>query len=413
MNEPKEAPEELALRARPRPVTRLSRRAFALLLGAVALVVMLSLTWALRDRSRGAAPAKELHNVERVQRAEGLEQLPRDYASLPKAPQLGGPLPGEFGRPMLKAERDAGVEPLPARSNFRPDPEEDAARAERLRLRREGEEAAKAEVFFRLRQAAAAAREPASSPAAPVPEPPSAGLSAGSSADDNSTQNLQESRRRFANAATDQRIYGSGKLQSPASPYQLMAGTVIAAALVTGIKSDLPGQVIASVTEHVYDSISGRHVLVPQGARLLGQYDSQVAYGQRRVLLVWNRIVLPDGSSLVIDRLPGVDVAGYAGLEDDVDWHWRRILVGAALSTLLGVGSELAAPERGGDAGRIIVATRESAQEAINEVGQQITQRNLDVQPTLTVRPGFPVRVIVSRDLTLRPYQITTTSGKQ
>lgn len=408
MSEPKQQPEELALRARPRPVTRLSRSAFALLLGAVALIVMLSLTWALRDsRSRNAAPVKELHNVDRVQRAEGLEQLPRDYASLPKpAPSLGGPLPGEFGRPVLRAERDAGIEPLPARPNFRPDPEEDAARAERLRLQREGDEAAKAEVFFRLRQSGSTVRQAASSTTAPKPDAssPISGASSAQPADDGSAQNLQESKQRFANATTDQRVYGSGKLQSPASPYQLMAGTVIAAALVTGIKSDLPGQIIASVTEDVCDSFSGKHVLIPQGSRLLGQYDSQVAYGQRRVLLVWNRIVLPDGSSLVIDRLSGVDVAGYAGLEDDVDWHWRRILAGAALSTLLGVGAELAAPERGGDGGRVIVATRESIQETTNEVGQKMTQRNLDVQPTLTIRPGFPMRVIVSRDLTLRPY---------
>jgi type IV secretion system protein TrbI len=177
------------------------------------------------------------------------------------------------------------------------------------------------------------------------------------------------------------------------------------------VKPGLPGQIIASVTEDVFDSVSGRHLLLPQGSRLLGQYDSQVAYGQRRVLLVWNRIILPDGSSLVIDRLSGVDVAGYAGLEDGVDWHWRRIVIGAALSTLLGIGAELAAPERGGDSGRVIVATRESAQETVNEIGQRITQRNLNVQPTLTIRPGFQVRVIVGRDLTLRPYKMGVSSS--
>lgn len=198
-----------------------------------------------------------------------------------------------------------------------------------------------------------------------------------------------------------------GSLQLPASPYQVMAGTVIAAALVTGINSDLPGQVIANVTEAVYDTATGRHLLIPQGSRLMGRYDSQVSFGQRRVLLVWTRLILPDTSSVALDRLPGIDPAGYAGLEDGVDWHWDRILAGAALSTLLGVGAELAAPESGTDqnGNRTVIAIREGAQDSINQVGQEITKRNASIQPTLTIRPGFPMRVMVSKDLVLRPYQ--------
>jgi type IV secretory pathway VirB10-like protein len=184
-----------------------------------------------------------------------------------------------------------------------------------------------------------------------------------------------------------------------------MAGTIIPAALVTGINSDLPGQMIATVTEAVYDSATGRHLLIPQGSRLLGQYDSQVAFGQRRVLLVWTRLVLPDASSITLDRLPGVDPAGYTGLEDDVDWHWKQLLAGATLSTLIGVGAELAAPDRSNGQSQVVVATRGSLQDTINQVGQELTRRNLNVQPTLTIRPGFPVRVIVNKDLVLRPYQ--------
>ncbi|MNV62957.1 Type IV secretion system protein virB10 [compost metagenome] len=184
-----------------------------------------------------------------------------------------------------------------------------------------------------------------------------------------------------------------------------MAGTVIAGALVTGIKSDLPGDVIATVTEAVYDTATGKHLLIPQGSRLIGRYDSQVAFGQRRVLLVWTRLILPDTSSVALDRLQGIDPAGYAGLEDGVDWHWDRILAGAALSTLLGVGAELAAPESRTDGNRIVIATREGTQDAVNQVGQEITKRNMSVQPTLTIRPGFPMRVMVNKDLVLRPYQ--------
>jgi type IV secretion system protein VirB10 len=190
-----------------------------------------------------------------------------------------------------------------------------------------------------------------------------------------------------------------------------MAGAIIPAALITGINSDLPGQVIATVTEPVYDTATGQHLLIPQGSRLIGRYDSQVAFGQRRVLLVWTRLILPDTSAVELDRLPGIDPAGYAGLEDGVDWHWPRILAGAALSTLLGIGAELAAPGHGRDDNRIIIATRDGAQETVNQVGQEITRRNLSIQPTLTVRPGYPMRVMVNKDLLLRPYQPSVLSG--
>jgi type IV secretion system protein VirB10 len=184
-----------------------------------------------------------------------------------------------------------------------------------------------------------------------------------------------------------------------------MAGTVIPAALITGINSDLPGQVLATVTENVYDTAIGRHLLIPQGSRLIGQYDSQIAFGQRRVLLAWTRLMLPDASSIALDRLPGVDASGYAGLQDGVDWHWQQLLAGAALSTLIGVGAELAAPDRSNGQSQVIVATRQSVQDSVNQVGQELTRRSLNVQPTLTIRPGFPVRVIVNKDLVLRPYQ--------
>jgi type IV secretion system protein VirB10 len=186
-----------------------------------------------------------------------------------------------------------------------------------------------------------------------------------------------------------------------------MAGTLLSAAMVTGLNSDLPGQAIATITEPVYDTVTGRTLLIPQGSRLLGQYDSQVSYGQSRILLVWSRIVMPDGSSILLDRLSGTDTQGFAGLEDEVNNHWGKLLAGAALSTLLGVGAELGSQNSGlGGTGQqtVVVATSRSAEDSVNQVGQQITRRNLNVQPTLTVRPGFPVRVIVNKDIALRPY---------
>lgn len=398
---PKVDPESLALRAQPRPVVRLNRRMLALGAGTLAAAVLGGTLWSLQVQQRARNPATELFNVDRVARAEDLERLPKDYAGLPKAPPvLGEPLPGDLGPAIVKAQQPMG-------SGI--DPEQ----AERLAA----EEAARSSVFFRSSGSAGGVKPGvaeaagAADPAALVPgnqpfNPMGAmGTAAAAPTDPTAVQNRQDQKEAFIAKAGDAGTRNPGSLQLPASPYQVMAGTVIPAALVTGINSDLPGQVIANVTEAVYDTATGRHLLIPQGSRLIGRYDSQVAFGQRRVLLVWTRLVLPDTSSVALDKLPGIDPAGYAGLEDGVDWHWDRILAGAALSTLLGVGAELAAPESRADGSRVVIATREGLQDSVNQVGQEITKRNLSVQPTLTVRPGFAVRVMVSKDLVLRPYE--------
>lgn len=186
----------------------------------------------------------------------------------------------------------------------------------------------------------------------------------------------------------------------PASPYQLMAGTIIAASLVSGLNSDLPGFVIAQVTENVFDSIAGRHLLIPQGSRLIGKYDNVVAFGQERALVVWQRIIMPDGTSVVIDNLPATDTGGYAGLADQVDLHTWKLLKGVALATVLGVGSELAFGTSDND---LIKALQQSTQSTTNRAGQRLVERYLNVQPTITVRPGWPLRVIVHKDIVLRP----------
>ena len=191
------------------------------------------------------------------------------------------------------------------------------------------------------------------------------------------------------------------RLQPAASPYMLSAGSVIAASLITGLRSDLPGLVVAQVTERVYDSATGKVLLVPQGARLVGSYDSVVAFGQRRALIVWQRLILPDGSSLRIDNVPATDPSGYAGLADQVDFHTWSLLKGAAISTLLGVGSNLTFPGESD----LVQAIRESTQQNASRAGDQLVSRNLTVQPTITIRPGASVRLVVHRDLVLEPWQ--------
>ncbi|MBH2043085.1 MAG: TrbI/VirB10 family protein [Comamonadaceae bacterium] len=398
----KVAPEAVALRAQPRPVTRLNRRTLAMLMGGLSVAVLGATIWSLQPHRRGAGEQTELYNVDRVSKSEGLDGLPSDYSKLPpKVPELGPPLPGDLGPAIVKSQQP--VTPTYAPSGHDP---EDA-------LRKEADAAAASAVFFRSGQQGKAAAPAAAQVAAAAPgstlasfDPLAAGpaSTAAQPADPIATQNRQDQKEAFLKGgATETR--NSGNLQMPASPYQVMAGTVIAGALVTGIKSDLPGDVIATVTEPVYDTATGKFLLIPQGSRILGKYNSQVSYGQSRVQVVWNRIILPDTSSLTIDNLVGTDPAGYSGLEDSVDYHWGRIVAGAALTTMLGVGAELAAPENRQDGNRIVIAGRDSAQDSINQVGQEMTRRNMNIQPTLTERPGLPVRIIINRDLVLRPYQ--------
>lgn len=161
------------------------------------------------------------------------------------------------------------------------------------------------------------------------------------SSDDAFAQNGQDRKLSFINASADRRT--TSPVELPPSQYVVQAGTVILASLVTGIRSDLPGEITAQVTENVYDSPTGHALLIPQGGRLIGTYGSQVAFGQSRVLLVWIRLIMPNGRSIVLERQQGADTAGYSGLEDEVDNHWGALFKAALLSTLLGVGSELVA----------------------------------------------------------------------
>ena len=164
-------------------------------------------------------------------------------------------------------------------------------------------------------------------------------------------------------------------------------------------------QLTAQVTENIFDTPTGRAKLVPQGARLIGTYDSQVAFGQSRVLLVWTRLIMPNGRSIVLERQQGADAGGYSGLEDEIDNHWAELFKAALLSTVLGVGAELGAGADNGSNTDILQALRLGAANSLNQTGQQVTRRNLNIQPTLTISPGFPVRVIVNRDLVLEPYR--------
>jgi type IV secretory pathway VirB10-like protein len=362
---PKEDPATLALRASPRPVTRLNRRTVAALLGGVGFVVFLATMWALQPKKTAKqSTGPELQATQQVTHADGLQTLPRDYGSIPKVPQLGPPA-GEFGRPILREEQSAGIASDASQPDFdrilrsTPIGWRGCASKTRRRLPRRHRYSFKQgsngtlQKVPQIRPSRRERRRMRILKACPahnrIPLIPAAAR------DDGVEQNQQEHKQSFVNRGADPKIYSTASLQTPRSPYQIMAGTIIPAALVTGINSDLPGEIIATVTENVYDTVTGHYLLVPQGSRLLGQYDSQVTYGQRRILLVWTRLLMPDGSSIVLDRLPGVDGAGYSGVEDGVNWHWGRIFAGAALTTLLGVNAQLVAANTNTNSGSIVI----------------------------------------------------------
>jgi type IV secretion system protein VirB10 len=388
------------LRLRPEhpPVTRLSRKVLVGLLVGASIVVSGALIWGLsRDKPKPVGGG-ELYSTEHKPLPDAIAALPRDYAAVPKpavsavpagVPQLGPPLPGDLGRPMLSA----GVTP--------PDPSHAADPAQQRSAQEQ--EAARTSRLF----APASTTARAAAPTAPEVQPADNSFTPAAHSDPQPLdadwgQNLQDRKLAFLNAAVDRKTVSPDRLAAPPSRYVVQAGAVIPAALITGIRSDLPGQVTAQVTEHVYDSPTGRYLLVPQGSKLIGVYDSQVAFGQDRILLVWTRLILPNGRSIVLERQPAADPQGFAGLEDEVDHHWSRLFMAAALSTLLGVGSELGASDTESELFR---ALRRGGSTSLNQTGQQVVRRNLNIQPTLTIRPGFPVRVIVNRDLVLAPYR--------
>jgi type IV secretion system protein VirB10 len=361
-------------------------------LAAIASIsVSSALIWALYQSQKKPTAGTELYNTENKPAPEGLTALPRDYSGLPRnVPPLGPPLPGDLGRPIRNAQLSGPGEPGVDAEQQRVAQETEAARTSRLF----------ATTNVRERPAA-----PSTLPTPTAAEQPAAQQSArteGPPLDPGSILNMQDRKLAFLTAAVDRKTVSPDRLANPASRYVVQAGAVIPAALITGIRSDLPGQVTAQVTENVYDSPSGKYLLIPQGSKLVGTYDSQISFGQDRVLLVWTRLIMPNGRSIVLERQPGADTQGFAGLEDEVDHHWGRLFTAAALSTLLGVGSELGATNNDS---AILTALRRGSTDSLNQTGQQVVRRNLNIQPTITIRPGFPVRVIVNRDLVLAPYR--------
>lgn len=360
----------LRLRGAPEPVARLSRRALAVGAAVLAVGLFAAVGWSLVEHRRNTPQASP--EPPAATPPELVTALPRGYAGPGGVPALGPPLPGDLGRPILSAQRQgravdspplAAEAPAAAGAFARPVDIEAETRAAAQRAARQSD----------LFVAEAPAHADAAPPTAAVTPEPQA----------------------------DPRTTSAERLQPPASPYVLQAGAVIPAALITGLRSDAPGLAIAQVTQDVHDSLGGGVLLIPAGARLVGAYDAEVQSGQSRLPVAWTRLILPSGRSIILDKLPAADAQGMAGLEDGVDRHGRRVLAAAALSTLLAIGAEAG----GSDEDDLARAVRRAGSTSASQIGQQIVGKSLDLAPTLTIRAGAPLRVLLTRDLVLEPYR--------
>jgi type IV secretion system protein TrbI len=226
------------------------------------------------------------------------------------------------------------------------------------------------------------------------------GASTSSSRDD---ANRQDDKNSFADKdrSTDFDLHHG--LQYPRSPFTLFAGTIIPCVMTQGINSDLPGQIGCMVSQNVYDTVTGESLLLPQGTKAIGTYDSRISYGQDRVLIVWTRLLRPDGSAISLEGMPGTDLSGYAGLTGHVNNHYARLLAGVVLGSVIGARAQIAAGANGQNPSIGQLATQGVGQN-INQAGQEITRRNLNVQPTIEVAPGSRLNVFATKDLILPPY---------
>lgn len=367
----KAPPPGLSLRAARPSVVRLRKPVVQGLVGAAALLVSGSLAWAfviqpdLRDRARAQAAAETGRNGPggEVRPSEAVTDQPASYDRLPP-PRIGQETALPLGDPSPVGARRAQAEgPV-----WRP-----AAAA--ASSPRPGELAARSGLFFA--------------------EPPGAGPASGSG---------PERLGAFPASPVDG-VYNPHRLTAPVSPYELKAGTVVPAALLTGLDTARSGPVVATVSQNVFDSISGRHLVLPQGTRLIGRHEGDSAFGDRRAFLVWDRLILPNGKSLVLEGEPGVDAEGAVGVRGYVD---RRLLPLLAATLYAGAVTTLGQIARDdgtrggggwlGDAGDAAAITGA-------QVGGRLVDRELEVRPSIRLRPGAAVRVLITRDLVLEPYR--------
>lgn len=358
-----------AIRAAPPKPKRLSRK--TLMAGALILsaIVAFALVTGLSDRDRARADNQDSQPVQPASPPESVRIAQAEYSADDLAPPLEDGHDYLWGDHRPEGDADAqDATPLSSPAAPAPSPlelEADAARISAIRF-------------------GAGSRRPIDRQADGVGAAPGPGAA------------FLASQRERDDGVLD------ATYRPPRSPYAIQAGSTISAALVTALNSDQPGRVVAQVTEDVYDSVTGDHLLVPQGARLLGAYDAATSHGDQRLLIVWNRLVMPNGWSIALRGMPGTDAAGASGVGDTVDSHLGRIAVASLISGALSVAANEAEDD---DSDHLSESVGNAAAQEAARVGGRIIDRELSVRPTLRIRAGATVRVLVSQDIVLRPYR--------
>lgn len=215
-------------------------------------------------------------------------------------------------------------------------------------------------------------------------------------------QNMQQEKNDFLQNARQSKFYNSYQEEQPISKFEIMAGTFIPATLITGINSDLPSNSVAVVRENVYDTVTGNHLLIPKGTKIIGIYDSGVSFGQDRLLIVWQRLIFPNGKYIGLDNMGGIDLSGYAGFKGKVNNHFLKLLQAVVLSSAMGAGSAIVTDndkddwrsEAGKGAGQVIL-----------DFGNKMGEKILNRQPTIEIKQGYRFNIMVQSDLILTPYE--------
>jgi type IV secretory pathway VirB10-like protein len=408
---PKETPESLTGSGKAPSVKRFNRKMLAIIGAIAGVVIILAFAVGLQP-PKPKAPEPVATTARPPVPNAAVNSLPGGYDAL--VPQLGEARAGDLGAIAANTPSLGGqVSPNAAPRQLTPI-EQYAQQVELDRLRSE-DRARGATVSFgsaggndsSIASPSAGAAdatqlqerllELAQRGGAPGAAPVSASLSARDDA------NRQDDKAAFVDKSRETDFQLHATVQRAQSPYTLFAGTILPCVLTQGIDSDLPGQIGCMISQNVYDTVTGRFLLLPQGTKVIGTYDSRIAYGQERVLVVWTRLLRPDGSTLSLEGMPGIDLSGYAGLTGHVNNHYLRLLAGVVLGSILGASAQIAVGANSQNPSFSQLAIQGAGQN-INEAGQQITRKNLNIQPTIEVPPGGRLNIFATKDLILPPW---------
>jgi type IV secretion system protein VirB10 len=405
-HESKVAPDDPRLRlGRARGRTLRKGPAIALV-ATLAGVILVSLAIAFEPKASPSAAQKTAEGS-----VTGAAVVPDAIRFAPDKPPASGPplhlVAFDAGAPSFGgSEAPLGRGPSALRDPYSPERQKQTDEEQAWK-------AQNASVLFEVGSGPAAPSERGGSSGEPSP-PPSLQVpgTSSSSSPRSDEPNFQDRKNAFLDGvgASKSKRSLEAMVHPPVSPYEIKAGSIIPAVLLTAINSDLPGPVIGQVRESVYDTVSGNYLLIPQGSRILATYDSMVSWGQERVLVCWNRLIFPNGNSIDLDCMPAADLEGAAGLSDSVNEHWGRLIKGAAISSLLAATTTAVAGNTEGFQPTVPQMWARSASGEINGIGQRLTARNLNIQPTITVRAGYSVNVMVTKDLIVPPYPSNTPS---